>query len=223
MTLAKSLKAILAASLLFSINTQAALITTGFDFDDVKVIDFEDQSAQQNVNFPVQIGNSVGEDITVYSSSNSNGLYFNYDGWGLLDNGSWRDKTYVSLNGSSDEIIFAFNGFTVASVGGFINYAAGSGTRDLIITAWNIHGEWLEVHNLTQFADIDTPGETNGGAFRGISRTRNDIAFFTISGGQANALDDFTFSRTPNVPEPESLLILLLGLGGIALRRPLKR
>lgn len=73
----------------------------------------------------------------------------------------------------------------------------------------------LETYNLSELADIITPSAINGSAFRGVERDNADIAFFQISGGQANAIDDLTLTYAASpVPVPGSLG---LALGGVAL------
>ena len=82
------------------------------------------------------------------SSSSTNGLYFNYNSWGLADNGFWGSPaTYISLNGSSDTITFAFNDAPVSGVGGFINYARFSSASDLLISVLDNGMNVLESYN----------------------------------------------------------------------------
>jgi hypothetical protein len=124
---------------------------------------------------------------------------------------------------------FAFHDRLVSGVGGFMNYAnldpsASQVRPDLIITALDAHMNVLESHNITALADILTPGGFNAGAFRGIQRTRADIALFQVSGGLANALDDLTFTSHPHpVPEPGSLVLLATGLAGLGVYRRRRR
>ena len=111
---------------------------------------------------------------------------------------------------------FAFNDAPVSSVGGQLNYARGCcGDVPLVITTLDAGMTLLETYNLSELADIITPDAVNGSAFRGIARDSADIAFFQISGGEANAIDDLTltYAAAP-VPVPGALG---LALGGMAL------
>ena len=162
--------------------------------------------------------------MTVASSEPGNGLYFSYDGWGMADNGQCINRTYVGLNSHVDIMEFSFNDGPVATVGGQIGYARGCcGDVPLVITALDANRAVLESFNLSELADIVTPDATNGSAFRGIARNTADIAFFQISGGEANAIDDLTLAYAPTpVPLPGSLALALGGLtmlAGAARRR----
>ena len=206
-----------------SFNANAGLITSNI-LNSATTIDFSDQSYQTDVIGAVQIGGLVGIDVTVKSSSNSNGLYFNYNGWGMLNNGDWgNNRTYVSLNGSNDSILFSFNDGPVSGVGGLVSYARrdNGGTDDLIFSVFDNSMSLLESINITNLADIIETG-FNGSAFRGIKRNTADISYFSISGGLANAIDNLSFeidAQSTTIPEPSTLAIFALGIMGLAARR----
>ncbi|HBE70625.1 MAG TPA: hypothetical protein DDW52_20965 [Planctomycetaceae bacterium] len=164
------------------------------------LIDFDDVPTLEQFSGPLQIGNSVGEDVTFFGSPNT-GLYTNFPTWGLDSNGRWGNgRTFVSSNDARPGgLVFEFRDGPVLSVGAFINYAPNNGS-DLFVEAFDSNLNLLERHNVTQLADIVTPGELNGGAFRGIVRDNADISFFFVR-GYVPAADDLRFSRT-SVPEP---------------------
>jgi PEP-CTERM motif len=199
---------------------QAGLVTTSAGFGPpVEVVDF----SQFNGGFtfgpgPQQIGGLVGEDIvwTSTNASNNGGAVIGNGSYGLGDNGFWDGAfSYTGLNDSSvsdsvtDTMTYQFNTAPVAAVGGFINYAPNFG--DVTITALDSNGNVLESYDLSLLAPINTPGQTDGGAFRGIMRPTADIAALTVSDGFV-VLTDLTFSHNATaVPEPASLTLLCLG------------
>jgi hypothetical protein len=89
-------------------------------------------------------------------------------------------------------MIIAFNDGPVATVGGFINHGPNRGP-DLIISALDQSMVVLETYNITNDAPIITPGEINGGGFRGISRVNTDIYYFEVY-GEFPVMDYLTFS-----------------------------
>jgi len=164
---------------------------------------------------PVQVGTAVGENITW--SSTVGFSVVNYASWyGLVDNGSWDGfgtNGYTGLNTDVGEMTFRFLSGLVSQVGGFINYALG-GYSDVIISAYDINGNLLEAYNVNMLAPISTPGGTNEGAFRGISRATNDIAAFSVSNGYV-VLDNLKFSRLEVEPAPLPPTAIPLGIGAL--------
>ena len=94
--------------------------------------------------------------------------------------------------------------------------------RHLHVTALDSNGNVLESYDLSLLVPINTPGQTDGGAFRGIMRPTADIAALTVSDGFV-VLTDLTFSHDATaVPEPASQTLLCLGtlsVGGYCWRR----
>jgi hypothetical protein len=180
------------------------------------VIDF-DEFAGIGYNFtfgPVQIGDSVGKDVVFTANPfgrgiSGSGSVLGSGNYGLGPNGEWGDnQTYSGLDSNGGWMTYTFNSGPVASVGGFLNYAPGTGT-EVTIEALDAAGHTLESYLLGQVAPILTPGGLNAGAFRGISRASADIAAFRVS-NQFVVLDNLTFSAAP-VPEPSTLVLLASG------------
>lgn len=181
-----------------SLVANAELVTSN-TFTSPLVIDFSTQATVVSESGPVQIGNLVGQDVTVQTIDGTTQLYTNFNGWFLVNNGSWgAPQTYISANATSG-MRYAFNGGAVAQVGGFLNYARGGTVAPLTITARDSSLNILETYDINNLADIVTPGALNGGAFRGISRPTADIAFFDIT-GLALVLDNLTFSVAAAAP-----------------------
>ncbi len=207
----------------FAITANADLLTSDTIPNSV-VVDFSTQPTVSNVTGPIQIGDLVGLDIEVTTITNNNGLYANYNGWGLCDNGNWSSpRTYISSQ-SQEGMRIAFNDGPVSQVGALMNNARGCGP-DMVITALDADMNVLETYNITQLAEI----VTNDGAFRGISRPSADIAYLEVN-GESPVLDDLTFSAdagiaisTTPVPMSVGSLVLLAGIlslfGLITLRR----
>ena len=212
---------LLALSILcFAIYAQADLITTD-PVADVTVLDFEAEPEVSSAAGPLQIGTPAGMDIEFSGSPNTD-LYIT-TGWGLGANGSWSGIRFIGVNAARPgSMIIAFNDGPVAFAGGFINHAPDY-QADLVITALDQSMGVLETHNITSEAPIITPGETNAGGFRGISRPTADIYYLEVY-GYVPVMDYLTVSGTglaPSVPVPTlstatlfilALILLLVGL-----------
>ena len=219
----------LAASItgLSAASAQASFLTSN-TIANPTIIDFSTQATVVDVPGPIQVGTPVGLDIQANGTPNT-GLYTNFDGWGLGDNGTWGSgMTYISANDARPgALTFHFISGPVAEVGAFMNYVPGT---DLFIRAYDASLTLLEEYNVTTLADIVTPSGTNAGGFRGISRSTADISYFEVY-GEVPVVDDLTFSAasvTPLAPtsiptlSEWSMIILssLLTLGAIiTLRR----
>lgn len=212
------------AALVFTGASQAALVTTSAGFGASSVIDFSDQ-AQQFTSGPVQVGNLAGKDVVFTAAAPGAG--FSYNGYGLLDNGTWGGSYAFINNGAGASITFTFNDGPVANVGGFVNYCVsggqvGCGSGAFLIEALDASSNVLESYDINAVAAIATPGASNGGDFRGISRAVADIYAFRLVGG-VGVIDDLTFSGQGGgrLPEPTGLLLsgLALAAAGLARRR----
>lgn len=206
---------------LFPLYSHALLITNATSIPSPNpLIDFE----QFGTGFtftggPVQIGNSIGENVIWSTTQPHNASVIGSVFYGLGSNGGWNTpKTFVGLNGTfglGGSMLFEFINGTVNAVGGFINYAPGS-DLDVLVEALDVNGSILESYNINLLAPISTSG-TNQGAFRGILRNDADIAAFRLSNSFV-VLDDLTFSEitiSEPVPEPSTILLVATGLIGL--------
>ena len=156
-------------------------------------------------------GSSAGFGITA-----SSGACYNYSqNFGFDSNGEWNWELVAEITGGG--MITIDLGGLYSSVGGFMNYAPGYGTP--VISALAGDGVTvLESYDLSSVAPIFTPAAVNGGAFRGISRSSADIAYFQF-GGSFSAMHDITLDDASAVPEPSTLLLSVFALAGLGLLR----
>ena len=199
----------------------ATLITSSAGFQNPVVIDFSQYSgcsfASQGCAPPLNVGGLVGEVVTFTGTPGFLGASAYNAFFGLDANGFWDNARngFIGINnGQGGAGIFArftFAAGLVSAVGAFENYSPGNGGTPLV-RALGINGNILEQYDLSALAPISTPGGLNQGTFRGILRPTPDIAAIEFSDG-FQALDNLTFSHSSiaKIPEPSSLLLMLLG------------
>lgn len=205
---------------------QTVLLTDASQITSPGLIDFNTGPVVSDGTGPAQIGTPVGRNITWEASANG---YLGYNsGFGLVNNGSWEDsKTrHTALNSYTGSMTFRFVDGPVRAVGGFVNYLQ-NGTNsgdDPIIEALGAGDVVLASYNLATDAPISTPGQENGGAFRGIARASADIHAFRLRNDKF-VLDDlrFTNEMASAVPEPGAALLFLPAVSVVLLIRRRRR
>lgn len=211
---------------------QAAIITSEASVSGATVIDFS-QFAGGGYNFtfgPTQIGGVVGSDVVFTAApggggNSGDGSVLGDGSYGLSENGSWDTgpggDAYTGLDSDTGHMTYTFNDGPVSAVGGFINYVPDAGYSSAIIEVLAVDGMTvLESYVLNTDAPISTPGGSNAGSFRGISRAVADIGAFRVRNAYI-VLDDLRFgsSGVQPVPEPASLAIFGVGALGLFIAR----
>jgi hypothetical protein len=144
-------------------------------------------------------------------------------GYTIGNNGFWN-QSWIATNDGIGSITFNLGG-AYSLVGGLMNYCPDPGcgsNANATITALGLDGVTvIGTYDLETMAAINTPGATNGDAFRGIESSSADIGYLELSGDfiLAHSLE---VGGASTVPEPSSLLLIgtgLLGAVGVVRRK----
>jgi len=120
----------------------------------------------------------------------------------------------ASDNNGAMSITFAS---PVASVGGYFTYG-----EQLMLTAFGAGNNQLATL-MSAFSNNEAlSGDAGSSPNEFLSLSHAGIVKLTILGdlaGGSFALDDFTYTASPSIPEPNSLLLIASGFGAFILRR----
>lgn len=195
----------------------------------VNLIDFSEftgSNQHHRVNGPINIGTPIGESIEVSTAQDPLDLWLTNTTWDLSNNQEWNSgrNGFLGISQPDNVNVFPvridFNSGNISSFGFFMNYFSRRDANNGVVSlsAFDSGSTLLEefVINGSDSTSINTPSSNNDGAFRGIKRDNADIAYIELLGFHA-VFDDLQFTRagTSSVPEPGSILLLMLGLAGI--------
>jgi hypothetical protein len=133
----------------------------------------------------------------------------------LGDNGTWPyNGAYAGLNAANGFMRFDFTR-GLSFVGGFVNFTPGL-EQDATITALDQNGSPIDGAEWDLSASASDPSGMGLGGFYGISLDNPDIWGITFSNSFIT-VDNLTFStdQSTAIPEPGSLALAALALGGL--------
>lgn len=141
--------------------------------------------------------------------------------WDAVATGARQGFAAVSTSDAALRLTFlrpisAFSAFVNYVPPGFNDYLAP------LLRAYAADGSLLASFDVDALAPIRTPGATNAGAWRGFTLATASVAYVEFGRGGV-VLDDATFrmdgaaSPPAVVPEPGSLVLIALGIGGVGL------
>lgn len=157
-----------------------------------------------------------------YGGNSGQGSVLGQGSYGLAGNGSFGgDAVYAGVDSGTGYAQFAFD-TPQTEFGAYFNYAPGVGDAPVISVL--SMGNVIASFDLSALAPISTPGGYNQFAFRGIRLSAGEGSFDTFRFGGSYILAAATADGKPQdptgeLPEPMTLGLMGLGLGGLYLTR----